>query len=93
MTDNTVGLTGAQALAVALKNNPHMEFLDLSDCLLKTDGAVLVVNALKASAKSMQTLRLNFNELVVRVNAYRGCAKHHINSRFFFVAFFFSLIL
>jgi hypothetical protein len=62
LTDNTVGFTGAVALERMLRQAPHITTLDLGDCLLKNDGARLVVGAL-SGAKDLGMVNLSNNDL------------------------------
>lgn len=68
LNDNTVGPQGAQALANILPNFRALEHLNLGDCLLKTEGSLILAAALgiEGNHPSLMELNLSFNEIHTR---------------------------
>ncbi len=63
LSDNTIKQEGAQSIATAIAQMPQLRHLNLGDCLLGTEGAILVANALREGHEMLETVDLVFNEM------------------------------
>ncbi|KAI9775185.1 MAG: hypothetical protein M1839_001373 [Geoglossum umbratile] len=66
LEDNTFTLRGATALADVVLDWHHITDLGVNDCLLGKPGAVLLAKALQKGSKTLETLRLAFNDVDLR---------------------------
>jgi Ran GTPase-activating protein 1 len=63
LEDNTFALPGATALADVVPSWHHLTDLGVNDCLLGKTGSVLLTRALQTGSKSLEVLRLTFNDV------------------------------
>ena len=65
MNDNTFTVKGARCLAAVLPKMQKLKVLNLGDCLLKSEGAILISNALRDGHADLEELHMNSNEIRV----------------------------
>ena len=65
MNDNTFTPKGAKCLAAVLPKMQKLKVLNLGDCLLKSEGAILISNALRDGHADLEELYMNSNEIQV----------------------------
>lgn len=63
LNDNTIARKGAGAIAKALPNLQRLQQINFGDCLLKTDGAILLAGGLKNGHTALKELILDHNEI------------------------------
>ncbi|CAO3646630.1 unnamed protein product [Mucor hiemalis] len=78
---NTFTVKGSKALAKALPSWPHLEILNVSDCLLSKKGGVAVFTALeKGQNKQLKELLLQYNEIQADgVHILAQAIQNHLN--------------
>ncbi len=77
LQDNTFTITGSKSLSEVIGGWPELQELSVGDCLMGARGGVVVAEALgKGSNKSLETLRLQYNEIDANgLTAFRHAAK------------------
>ena len=65
MNDNTFTPKGAKCLAAVLPKMQKLKVLNLGDCLLKSEGAILISNALRDGHLDLEELHMSSNEIRV----------------------------
>lgn len=64
LQDNTAAVVGSRAIASSLKYWPRLKHLNLSDCLLRPKGALLIMQALKEGHnKELESVKLQSDEV------------------------------
>lgn len=64
LQDNTATLRGSRAVAAALPSWPKLRVLNLSDCLLKSKGGLLLFDVLhQGHGKQLETLQVQYCDL------------------------------
>ncbi|KAK4053659.1 Ran GAP Rna1 [Microbotryomycetes sp. JL201] len=80
LQDNTATEKGSRAIANSLNSWPKLRKLNLSDCLLRPKGGVLVMKALeRGTNKQLESLLLQSNELDHRaINILSSAISQHL---------------
>lgn len=74
LNDNTIGPKGCVALQPAIEKMQGLVELNFGDCLIKTDGAAYIGNALSDGHPNLEVLNLEFNEIGARGGRIIGVA-------------------
>ncbi|KDQ08580.1 hypothetical protein BOTBODRAFT_118501 [Botryobasidium botryosum FD-172 SS1] len=80
--DNTCTVSGSRAIALALPSWPSLRILNLSDCLLKPRGGILLAEALEqGSNPKLETLKLQYGEFDHHaINSLAKAISAHLSS-------------
>ena len=79
MNDNTFTPKGAKCLAAVLPKMQKLKVLNLGDCLLKSEGAILISNALRDGHADLEELYMSSNE--IRIDAGNAIAQAVANKK------------
>jgi Ran GTPase-activating protein 1 len=63
LSDNTLKIEGATAVANAIRNMKKLKHLNLGDCLLGTEGGIIIAEAIQEAHDELEYLDLIFNEM------------------------------
>ena len=63
LSDNTIKVDGAQSIANAIRSMHRLKHLNLGDCLLGTEGGILIADAIEQGHEQLEHVDLVFNEM------------------------------